>query len=267
MNVVRWVAAAILAVLPACGPPPGVELDQQAMGFKTSEVKWKDGSLRSYRSGLEKDEAPTVIFVHGSPGSAAGWKEYLADGELGKEFRLVAYDRPGYGASGLPWRDLADQISALDAVIDSQKGPVTLVGHSMGGAIILGASAERGERVSRVVVLAGSVDPKLGPTRPLNAFLKYSWLEYLLPQDLRVSNEEVHALKGGLEMLAPRLGDIEATVTVIQGRRDMLGTVCERGLSGAKADRDRAGSDFPGKGRPLFALAAVSAGETDPAGG
>ncbi len=222
MRIVGLVAAAILAVLPACGPPSGAKIDPQAMGFKTSDLKWKGGTLRTYHSGLEREGAPTVVFVHGSPGNAAGWNEYLADQEIGTKFRLVAYDRPGYGASGRPWRGLGDQIEALNAVIDLQKGPVTLVGHSMGGAIILGASADRVKRVARTIVLAGSVDPTLGPTRPLNAFLKYTRLEFLLPVDLRVSNEEVHALKGGLKILAPKLGSIKAPVTVIQGKKDML---------------------------------------------
>ena len=222
MNGSGLVAAAISIFLVACGPPAGGKIDPKSMGFRTSEVKWKSGVLRTCQSGLEGGEAPVVIFVHGSPGSAAGWNEYLADEELGTRFRLVAYDRPGYGASGRPWKGLGDQIEALDAVIDSQAGPVILVGHSMGGPIVLGASADREKRVARVIVLAGSIDPGLGPTRPLNAFLKHTRLEALLPMDLRVSNEEVHALKGGLECLAPRLGTVKAPVTVIQGRRDML---------------------------------------------
>ena len=222
MNVSALVVAAISIFLVACGPPAGGKIDPQTMGFRVSDVEWNGGSLRSYQSGLERNDAPTLVFVHGSPGSAAGWNEYLADEELGTKFRLVAYDRPGYGASGRQWRGLGAQIEALAAVIDSQAGPVTLVGHSMGGPIILGASADREKRVARVIVLAGSVDPALGPTRKLNAFLKYTRLQALLPMDLRVSNEEVHALKGGLEWLGPRLNTIKAPVTVIQGRKDIL---------------------------------------------
>lgn len=230
VKFLHLVLAGVAVGVVGCGPPVGLVFDPVALGLEEGEVEWGGGVVRSYGSGggevggrIDQGGRMTVIFVHGSPGSAGGWSRFLGDEELGEAYDLVAYDRPGYGESGGGrWRGLGDQVEALVALIDEQEGRVILVGHSLGGAVVLGASAERGGKVARTVVLAGSVDPGLGPTRPLNAFLKFSQLQYVLPERLRVSNEEVHALRGGLGELAGRLGEIRTPVTVVQGRRDWL---------------------------------------------
>ena len=206
----------------SCGPPILKRFDPVASGLKSEKIGWKGGEVQSYASGADRVGRTTVIFVHGSPGSASGWSRYLEDDDLKDRFHLVAYDRPGYAGSGLPWKPLGEQIEALVELIKKQKGDVILVGHSLGGPVVLGASAEYGRKISQTLVLAGSVDPSRGPTRPMNAFLKYSFLQYALPEALRVSNEEVHGLRPGLEELSGELGRIRNPVTVIQGKKDKL---------------------------------------------
>jgi len=218
----RWALYLLFFLLGSCGPPIGQGFKAMELGLKIEDVAWAGGKIRTYSSGLKVADSAVVIFVHGSPGEASGWKAYLTDIELGENFRIIAYDRPGYGKSGPPWRPLGEQISALNALINKESGPVTLVGHSMGGPIVLGATADQPEKVVRTIVLAGSVDPERGPTRPLNAFLKKTHADALLPKSLRTSNEEVHALRTGLEDLESRLGDIKSPVTVIQGKKDWL---------------------------------------------
>ena len=41
------------------------------------------------------DSLPLVLLVHGSPGSADAFLDYLADTVLSKKARLVTIDRPG----------------------------------------------------------------------------------------------------------------------------------------------------------------------------
>ena len=45
------------------------------------------------------DALPTLVFVHGSPGSWMHYMKYMWDGDLRKKFRIVAIDRPGFGYS------------------------------------------------------------------------------------------------------------------------------------------------------------------------
>ncbi len=219
-KIIGFVASCHFMV--SCGPPAGQVFDPAALGLREGREGWRGGDLQTYSSGVKSKGAPVVIFVHGSPGKASNWARYLADSELKECFRMIAYDRPGYGETRGPWVPLDGQISALESLMEKESGPITLVGHSLGGPVILGASADSANGVTHALVLAGSADPRLGPTRPLNAFLKYSGLQYILPRPLRISNEEVHALQSGLKDLEKKLGTVTAEVTVIQGKKDML---------------------------------------------
>jgi len=78
---------------------------------------------------------PAVVLIHGWPSSHKMWEFQMAPlVEAG--YRVVAYDRRGFGASSKPWTgydydtmasDLNDLLTALDL------RDVTLVGFSMGG--------------------------------------------------------------------------------------------------------------------------------------
>lgn len=107
--------------------------------------------------------APTIVFVHGLGLSAGSWEAVM--GQRADDHRIVAYDLRGHGRSGASAAHdygisahAADLDAVLSAVVVGDEGAV-LVGHSLGGAVIL-ARAERSlEHVSGVVFVcsAGSV--------------------------------------------------------------------------------------------------------------
>jgi pimeloyl-ACP methyl ester carboxylesterase len=71
---------------------------------------------------------PTIILVHGFWGGAAHWSKVI-----------VALARKGYQsvfAVENPLTSLADDVERTRRMIAQQKGPVVLVGHSYGGAVI-----------------------------------------------------------------------------------------------------------------------------------
>ena len=75
---------------------------------------------------------PTVILVHGAFADATGWQELiplLQD----KHYPVVAVQNP--------LTSLDDDIATTRRLIAAQSGPVILVGHSYGGAVITGAAA------------------------------------------------------------------------------------------------------------------------------
>jgi pimeloyl-ACP methyl ester carboxylesterase len=78
---------------------------------------------------------PAVVLIHGWPLSADSWeKQHTALAEAG--FRVVAYDRRGFGRSDKPWTGydydtLADDTAAV--VQGLGLTDVSLVGFSMGG--------------------------------------------------------------------------------------------------------------------------------------
>lgn len=161
-----------------------------------------------------------VVFVHGTPGDAAGWAGFLARAPAG--FDYVAIDRPGFGASGPDGAvtSLERQALALAPLLAGAPAPVILVGHSYGGPVIVAAAAHWPDRVAGLVILAGALDPGLEKIHPLQRAGEWPGVRDLLPRALRNANRELIALKPELERLAPRLQTIRAPVTIIHGTAD-----------------------------------------------
>ena len=185
-------------------------------------VPFEDGSLQVYQNQSAQEKKRPIIFVHGSPGKAQHWSRYLSDPDLSERFQLIAYDRPGYAKSTRKLHDLDAQIAALVTLIEEQDQPAILVGHSLGGAVVLGTAARHPDKVHRVLALAASSDPRPSPVYRLNQFLHVTRLGWLLPNNLRTSHREVLSLFPSLRELQADLTKINAPVTVVQGLCDRL---------------------------------------------
>jgi len=99
----------------------------------------------------------TVVMLHGQPGSGSDWRQ-LAD-QLPGDMRVVALDRPGYGANPQPAGGFAANARAVVADLDARNiERAVLIGHSYGGAVALSVAALAPERVEALVLLA-SVGP------------------------------------------------------------------------------------------------------------
>ena len=81
---------------------------------------------------------PTVLFVHGSPGSWDNFLDFMRHPDLLNNFRLVSVDRPGFGKSesGMPERSLQQQAMLINSVLEVEGSSSILVGHSYGGPVI-----------------------------------------------------------------------------------------------------------------------------------
>ncbi len=101
-----------------------------------------------------------VLFLHGQPGSGAQWWP-LAE-SLRADHRVIAPDRPGWGAHPRPATTLEGNAKALSRMLwergvdEESGGPIVVVGHSLGGGIALEFAMERPDLVG-ALVLVGSV--------------------------------------------------------------------------------------------------------------
>ena len=183
---------------------------------------------------------PCIVMVHGSPGCATSWADYLLAPPPGAE--VVAVDRPGFGHS-LPHHavpSLADQARALHALLPPDDRPLVLLGHSLGGAVVTWLAAVQPRRVKAIVLLASSLDQGLEAIHPMQR-LADSWpLRGLLPRAIRNSNTELLRLRDELTLLRPMLSGVLAKVVIAHGTRDDLVPVAntafmQRQFTGARA--------------------------------
>ncbi len=101
-----------------------------------------------------KGEGPDVVMLHGVTSSLAIWYAKVMP-DLGKNFRVTAYDLRGHGYSdptptGYTSRAMADDLLALLDHLNIEKA--RLVGHSFGGSIALHLAMLHPERVEGVVL-------------------------------------------------------------------------------------------------------------------
>lgn len=104
-----------------------------------------------------------VVLIHGWPLSGRSWEKQIpALVEAG--YRVITYDRRGFGQSSQPWNGyeyntFANDLNKLLVHLDLQD--VTLVGFSMGGGEVARYIGTYGtERIAKAV-LAGAVPPYL----------------------------------------------------------------------------------------------------------
>lgn len=138
--VSSWcVVAASLAADPKTPPAP-----------KALTVPSADGVAIAYE--IHGQGSPALILVHGWSCDRSYWKEQID--ELSPQFQLVMVDLAGHGGSGAGRKNytiesFGDDVAAVVEQLDL-KG-VVLVGHSMGGDVVVAAAQRLKGRVAGLV--------------------------------------------------------------------------------------------------------------------
>ena len=108
-------------------------------------------------------DGPPVVLVHGWPLSSRTWEPQVkALVEAG--FRVIAYDRRGFGASSQPWSGYEYDVMAQDLhelLTELSLKDVSLVGFSMGGGEVARYLGLYGSAFIRCAVFAAAVPPYL----------------------------------------------------------------------------------------------------------
>ena len=235
-----WSAAAVVLATLGCNVPgpraPPHATDALRRSFEVSAPLHSEVSVL-----VAGDRASMrLILAHGTPGSAAGWVDYLLDPPPGLE--VAALDRPGFGRSAATGAvtSLAAQAAALAALLPTGGRRAILLGHSLGGAIAARVAADHPARVGALILLAASLDPALEKIHPLQRIGAWPGVRSLLPRAIANANAELLALPAELEALAADLPRITAPVVLMHGTRDDLVPVAnvtfmQARLSGARS--------------------------------
>ena len=174
---------------------------------------------------VRRGRGPAVVLLHGLASSVYTWADVIP--ALAKDHDVVALDLPGFGGSDIPG-DLSSSVypaTVLGLMDRLGISRATLVGNSLGGAVVVVLAARHPERVRRLVLIdsAGfNLDPSRRPrllrlvgsapagavleALPVRRWLVATALRQVFYDPSRVSSEKVE------EYLAPlaRPGAMEA---------------------------------------------------------
>lgn len=159
--------------------------------------------------------APPLVMVHGWADVGASFQfvvDALAEAE-GPTRDIIAPDWRGFGRSQSSGSDaywFADYLGDLDALIDaiSPHAPVDLLGHSMGGNVVMSYAGARPARVRRLINLEGFGLPR-SPADKAPARLA-EWLDDLKSPQAFKPFADADAVAARLKANNPRLSDDKA---------------------------------------------------------
>ena len=94
--------------------------------------------------------APTIVLVHGAFAESASWDRVI------RHLNDAGHD---VIAAANPLRGLASDAQSVTDLVSTMDGPVVLVGHSYGGAVITNVDANAGQITGLVYVAAFAPEP------------------------------------------------------------------------------------------------------------
>ena len=126
-------------------------------------VTYEDKQVRTIHMQRKINEnLPTLLFVHGSPGSSLDFKSYLIDKALNRKYNIITYDRIGYGENyrGKVLNSLGEEVEVLHAVVGHIKtSDIVLVGYSYGGTTVLASTNKYKKKVLLAPAVRGDLEP------------------------------------------------------------------------------------------------------------
>jgi pimeloyl-ACP methyl ester carboxylesterase len=105
--------------------------------------------------------APTVVLVHGAFADSAGWWPVIS---------MLQADGTAVIAASNPLRGVSNDAAYVASVVAAIPGPVLLVGHSYGGAVISGAAVGLANVIGLVYIAAFALDEGEGGLEVLGQF-------------------------------------------------------------------------------------------------
>lgn len=168
-------------------------------GLRYHFLEWGDRSLAT-------PERPTVVMVHGWMDVGASF-QFVVDA-LGEDRHIIAPDWRGFGLTPGPGTDaywFPDYLGDLDGLLDAcgVQQPIDLVGHSMGGNVVMVYAGVRPQRIRTLVNLEGFGMPASLPTEAPARLA--GWLDELKKPGRLKDYDSLDAVAQRMQANNPRL--------------------------------------------------------------
>jgi pimeloyl-ACP methyl ester carboxylesterase len=149
----------------------------------TQRLPVNDVELAWWERGAGAPGTPTLVLVHGFSGAALDFA--LVAGALATDRRVVTLDQRGHGHSTKTGRvegyTLEQLVADLAVVLETVgDGPVDLLGHSMGGQVVMGLALSRPDLVSSLVLMDTSAR-SFTPDDEALAAVVHAWIDSFDP--------------------------------------------------------------------------------------
>lgn len=175
------------------------------------------------------DKKPTILFLHGAPGTHKAFKEYYEDPSFDRFYNIIAIDRPRYGQSqNFAFSDhptLEDQAKIITEAFKNllSVSPVLIVGHSVGASLALLIAQNPSSNVHGLALISGAFSPQHSTTKWYNTFLQKPYLRWLLPSPLLNANQEFLGLDVSVhQSISSALKEVSASTLFIHGTHDKV---------------------------------------------
>ncbi|MDH5414147.1 MAG: alpha/beta hydrolase [Flavobacteriaceae bacterium] len=164
---------------------------------------------------------PTLVFVHGSPGSPLDFARYFKDSLLNNKSNILGYERVGYGLmnAGNIQGSIKSELEILHDVIKNIPSErIVLIGYSYGGTIVLASPKNYKFKVS----LASAISADLEPMFWILNLYKWSITRPLIPKIVQAAAKEKYAHLTDLPKYETLWTISESPVINIQGDKDWI---------------------------------------------
>lgn len=166
----------------------------------------------------------SILFIHGAPGSADTFYEFLKDTTLLQKATLITYDRPGYGYSnfGNAMPSLEKQamvVNEISAFMGLKN--VILVGHSYGGPIAAHAALLT-DKLHGLVLLSPAINPDSEKYSWTGKLSEWKITRWIIPPAFVVGADEKRTYGEQLIALKDKWKAIKTPTLIIHGKKDIL---------------------------------------------
>ena len=167
---------------------------------------------------MKKETA--VIFIHGTPGSADAFFDYLKDTILRDKFSLITFDRLGYGYSnyGKPELNIAMQARAIKSLAATYKNTI-FVGHSYGGPIAVEALLQN-NNANACLLIAPTLFPHKEKFYGVSKITSSKVGKLLVSDAIYVASEEKINHENALKMVVTNWKNIKKKIVYIHSKDD-----------------------------------------------
>ncbi len=168
--------------------------------------------------------SPTLVFIHGAPGSATAFTDYLYDSLLQKLYSIIVVDRIGYGYSSYGnYLPLAKQGIWLKKLLQKEKlESVFLIGHSFGGSIAARTAVISDSIIKGTILIAPALDPKNEKYVPGGKLAYWAASKWMFSKAWQISAFEKYHHAEDLRKIENDWKKLKTPLLQIHGTKDNL---------------------------------------------